>query len=129
EDGRVTVSDVATGKVKAALRPHGQGAKHLSAAFSPNGKRIALGGTIAAREGKGEDAKNVEAGTFTVLTADLKEHICGMNNPSPIVALAFSPDGKRVATGCKDGRVIVRDADTGLPVLSPGRGLGSQVTA
>src|SRR5262249_20280462 len=129
EDGRVTVADVTTGKVKAQFGPQGNGTKDLSAAFSPDGKRIALGGSIPAREGKGEDAKNIEAGTFTVLTADLKEIISSMNDTSPIIALAFSPDGKRVAAGCKDGRIRVRDAETGTTLISPGWRQDAEIVA
>ena len=129
EDGDVSLCDVPSGKVKARYGPSTDGRKCLSAAISPDGKRIALGESIPAREGKGEDAKMFEAGVFSVYTATFNETIAGMTDMSPIVALAFSPDGKRVAAGCKDGKVRIRDADTGLPLLSPGRGQGAGITA
>jgi WD40 repeat protein len=41
-----------------------------------------------------------------------------------VMTVAFSPDGRRVATGSFDNTVIVWDAETGLPISKPMRHRG-----
>jgi WD40 repeat protein len=50
-------------------------------------------------------------------------HVLG--HDQPVVAVAFSPDGRRVATGAKDGSVQLWDAVTGKPQGVPLRHLAN----
>jgi uncharacterized protein (TIGR03067 family) len=122
EDGRVSAWDLATGKVQASLNADGN--KWLAMALSPDGKFVLTAGTMEATEGKGDDARKVEAGVMALYSAGLKSGWHEVN-PSAVRAVAFSPDGKRVAGACDDGSVLIRDAETGKVLMAPGRGHGA----
>jgi WD40 repeat protein/serine/threonine protein kinase len=85
-----------------------------SMAYSPDGKRLAAG------SGTWDGAKNAwVAGEVKVWDAQtgqellsLKGHTGGVNG------VAFSPDGKRLASGSQDGTAKVWDAQTGQELLS-----------
>jgi uncharacterized protein (TIGR03067 family) len=127
EDGRVTLYDVATGKARVTAGSDGN--KCLSMAISRDGKRVLLGGSIEAREGTGENARKVEAGWVACYTASFSECIWHEVDVSTVRAVAFSPDGKRVATACKDGGIRVRDAARGKAILAPKRDHRGEATA
>jgi WD40 repeat protein len=118
--------DVATGKVLASL--NGDGNKWLAMTVSPDGKRVLIGGTIDATEGKGDNARKVEAGVMALYTANLKD-VWYEGNDSGVRAVAFSPNGKRVAAACDNGFVLVRDAQTGRAVITLGRPEYGRLTA
>jgi WD40 repeat protein len=42
------------------------------------------------------------------------------HGPAPVTAVAWSPDGKYIATGCKKGDVVVWDAQTYQELAAPG---------
>jgi RNA polymerase sigma-70 factor (ECF subfamily) len=119
EDGRVSAWDVATGKKRASL--NGDGNKWVAMAVSPDGKYVLTGGIIQATEGKGDDARKVDAGVMAGYSAGLKG-IWYEVSPSTVRAVAYSPDGKRAAGACDDGGVLIRDAETGKAIMAPGHG-------
>jgi RNA polymerase sigma factor (sigma-70 family) len=121
EDGRVTAWNVTTGKVRASLKTDGN--KWLALALSPDSKSVLIAGTMDATEGRGDNARKVEAGVMAVYSAGLKS-IWHEVSPSAVRAVAFSPDGKRVAGACDDGSVLIRDAETGKALMAPGHGRG-----
>jgi WD40 repeat protein len=79
-------------------------------AFSPDGRRLAVFN---------------EAGT--ILDAATGRTLVRLAAAGAITAVAFSPDGRHLATAYilpgQESRVILRDADTGQPVLTVG-GMG-----
>ncbi len=103
--GRILhVLDAATGRD--AMAPLTNNLATGPAAFSPDGKLIASGGTDVSYQ-PGE-ARIWEATTGTLLTTI--RHSDGVN------AVAFSPDGRWVATGSEDQSARVWDLRTGQPV-------------
>src|SRR5204862_4587974 len=70
------------------------GSRNLPVAFSPDGKRIALGPHGLA--------------VFDVASGALLRSLHGQRDR--LTAVAFSPDGKLLATGCEDGSVVLREA-------------------
>lgn len=85
----------------------------FDAAYSPDGKRIALTGGL---------------GTTRLWDTDSGEEVLVLRgHTGSVVAVAFSPDGRQIATASVDGTVKVWDAVTGvnlltLPVDSQGAG-------
>jgi RNA polymerase sigma factor (sigma-70 family) len=119
ENGRVSMWDVAPSSgLRVESKPDGN--KWLSMAVSPDGKRILIGGVIDAVQGRGEGRKKVESGVMAIYTADFKEGLWHEVNDADVRAVAFSPDGKRVAAACDDARLIIRDAETGKPIFTFG---------
>ncbi|KAG8732043.1 hypothetical protein FRC10_001282 [Ceratobasidium sp. 414] len=45
-----------------------------------------------------------------------------ISHPDVVDSVAFSPDGRRMATGCRDNTVRIWDTETGAAVLNPLRG-------
>ncbi len=123
ESGLVLAWDRGTGKerIKAMI----EGTKCLALAISPDGKRVLIGGTT---EGKGEEGRKVDAGVMALYTENFKEIWREVNNAG-VRSLAFSPDGKRVAAACDNGFVLVRDAETGKGIMTPGRRQDGPLTA
>jgi WD40 repeat protein len=98
--GKVIVWDAETGQVQRTL----QGPAGLSCvAFSPDGNRIALGGTQAVKVWDAETGQEI----FSCHT-----------NALFVISVAFSADGKRIVTGGSNGLVQVWDAETGQEDLS-----------
>jgi eukaryotic-like serine/threonine-protein kinase len=80
----------------------------LTAAFSPDGARIATGGTTGGF-GTGE------ASVWDARTGAELLELKGLT--SFVMSVAFSPDGERIITGGADGTAKVWDARTGTPRL------------
>jgi WD40 repeat protein len=112
----VTVYDAATGEKRAEMQ-EGMGRLFTprSMVFSPDGSRLAILGTAS---------PYVESLTTTVHDLATGKLICRLEgNTSPVTHLAFSPDGKRIATATalppnKAGEVKLWDASTGRELLS-----------
>ena len=99
--GRAKIWDVASGKeIKAFPGPRG-GVNRV--AFHPGGKRLALAGSEIV------EVRDLETGGKF---HDLKGHA------KWIYCLAYSPDGKWLATGGWDNTVKLRDATSGVEALT-----------
>ena len=81
----------------------------LSAAFSPDGKRI-----VTASEDK--TARLWDAETGKPIGEPLKGH------EGAVSSAAFSPDGKRIVTASADKTARLWDAETGKPIGEPLKG-------
>jgi WD40 repeat protein len=123
--GQAELWDVASGRRKALLK--GLEGNFTAAAFSPDGQILATGGfagrmkevtTIAdEREWKGE------ARLWDARTGQLKATLTG--SQKAVWTLAFSPDGRTLATGSDDHTIAVWDvASRRLQRMLPGDGGG-----
>jgi WD40 repeat protein len=88
-----------------------------SVAFSPDGKQLVTGDGVPG----GAGAVKV----WEVATG--KERFVTRGHPEAVLRVAYSPDGKRIASGGLDGVARVWDAVTGKEVFSLPAGQGSYV--
>jgi WD40 repeat protein len=99
--GELRVYDVASGDVpfvgKVSLGP-------LCAAFNPDGSRLALG--------TGDHVELWDAATW--------KPSLRLVHPCPVNTIAFSPDGRLLATGADDGTIRLWQTATGKPVQAHG---------
>jgi WD40 repeat protein len=93
--GREGISESNIGSI-AELARFGRGWP-AAAAFAPDGNRLAIGTAL------GIEIRQTETGEFRNF----------YSSDSPILAVQFSPDGKWVAAGQEDGRVLILDAASG----------------
>ncbi|MFJ2729052.1 hypothetical protein [Streptomyces collinus] len=104
--GGTQLWDTHTGRPKARLPAAGRKRAQLLA-FSPDGHRLAV-----VRGGR----ENPRVELWDVTTLRLAGQLLTRHS-DVVTALAFSPDGAVVATGSRDHRVELLDADgTGLPI-------------
>jgi WD40 repeat protein/tetratricopeptide (TPR) repeat protein len=104
--------DLTTRQVALTLRGPSDSAAGL--AFSPDGRRLASGGS---------QAFNLKPGTVTVWdTATGQEVLTCRGHTGPVLGVAFSPDGQRLAscggTRYRPGEVRVWDVVTGQEALT-----------
>jgi WD40 repeat protein len=101
----VRVWDVASGRQLLGL-PIGYGIATWSMAFSPNGRRLALGSGLA-----GGTVTVYDVGTGQVLLT-LQGHV------QRVTSVAWSPDGQRLASSSMDKTVRLWETKTGEEVLT-----------
>jgi WD40 repeat protein len=107
-DDKIKLWDVATGLELATLKGPTGGA--LSLAYSPDGKTLASGSGDYNQHGNTNEQPEVKLWDMATRQeiASLKGHTYG------VYSLAFSPDGKILASGSRDGTVKLWDVATGL---------------
>ncbi len=106
--GELKVWDVATGKELFAIE--GKGA-FQSVCFSPDGQRLA-----AASGGQRKEAGPAKGEVTVWDIATRKEVLVLSDHATPVLSVAFSPDGRYGASGESDGSLRVWQARTGKTV-------------
>jgi WD40 repeat protein/tetratricopeptide (TPR) repeat protein len=102
-NGTAQVWDAATGARLAPAMQHSLSGQ-IGVSFSPDGRRVLTGGgpTPRVRESVDPTLRLWDATTGEPITPPLQHR-------SPVLTASFSPDGRRVVTGCADGTVRVWD--------------------
>ncbi len=85
-------------------------------AFSPKSNRLAAAVGFLADGPFGFNTPPGQVRTCDALTG--KEGVTFKQHKAPVLAVAFSPDGRRVASGDGGGEVFVWEADTGKVIAS-----------
>jgi WD40 repeat protein/serine/threonine protein kinase len=111
EDHTVKVWDAVTGQETLTLRGHS--GPVYSVAFSPDGKRLLSG---SARYYNGGRAADGEVKVWDAQTGH--ETLTLQGHTGAVHSVAFSPDGKRLASASTDQTVKVWEAQTGQLTLS-----------
>jgi WD40 repeat protein len=78
------------------------------AVFSPDGRTLA----IAEYE---RETKEVHVGLYETASGKLRRELKGLPRDAAVTCLAFSGDGKRLATGLPNGTVVIWDVTGRLP--------------
>ena len=129
DENRVILTDVKTGDQVATFKVP-QGGRHREArlAFSPDGERIALGGSGNIRVWN-TAVTDKDVFLDIPLTEDVPIPENGNGEFPPglpphglhhfaveVSALVFTPDGKKLISGAMNGQVQMWDAETGVPL-------------
>jgi WD40 repeat protein len=110
-EGEVKVWDTQTRQQLLAVK----GAAYGPVAFSPDGKRLA-GSSLYHRPTSSGNPYNYEPGV-KVWDAQSRQEVLAPGPTGLVTCVAFSPDGKRIASGDINGKVRVWDARTGQQLL------------
>jgi len=92
--GKVRLHDAATGQERSRLKPSAPDTWFISAAFSPDGKRLATG----------DFSHNI-----CLWEPDGKYLLALSGHKAAVLCLAFSPDGKLLASASEDGQIRLWD--------------------
>lgn len=98
-DGKLTLIDLATGKVAKQLAGHTAAINAI--AFAANSAKVATGGAD-----KSIRIWDIASGAVVVVTAGI---------PNPVTALAWNPAGNQIAGGFSDGGIALFKADVAEP--------------
>ncbi len=126
-DGTIILWDVATRR-QLDPSPSGHEAAVESVAFSPDGRILASGS--CARFGEGDaDMEVCQEGELGLWDADTLEpvNLTLTGHTREIRSVAFSADGKTLATGSRDGSIILWDVAVRQPLGPPLTGYNSPV--
>ncbi|VTR95215.1 wd40 repeat-containing protein : WD domain, G-beta repeat-containing protein,protein kinase family protein OS=Singulisphaera acidiphila (strain ATCC BAA-1392 / DSM 18658 / VKM B-2454 / MOB10) GN=Sinac_1615 PE=4 SV=1: Pkinase: WD40: WD40: WD40: WD40: WD40: WD40: WD40 [Gemmata massiliana] len=114
DGGTVRVYDAGTGAAGAVLRHRGRA---YQVTFSPDGRLLAAGVAAGALD---LDNKKVIRGEARVWrTSDWEPLHPALEHPGPVWAVAFSPSGGRLMTGCEDGKARLFETATGASIGHP----------
>jgi WD40 repeat protein len=108
--GEAQLWRVATGKPVGPLWPHRGSLKAIT--FSRDGQRVMTGGIVA--EGHPKGKYGGEARLWDIATG--KPIGPPMEQAEPVWAVAISPDGRTLLTGCEDDHIQFWSAATALPL-------------
>jgi WD40 repeat protein len=111
-DTTVRVWDTATGRSRLTLKGHSLWV--LAVAYSPDGRRLASGNLVALA--KAETHFTGEVKLWDAATGERHTALRGHTNL--VRSLAYSPDGKRLASGSLDGTIILWELAGGQPALA-----------
>jgi len=112
--GVVTLHNAADGKVRLELRLDPM-TRVLALAYRPDGKRLAI---VVAPVSEREAEVGTQVREFDFVTGEWRDLITA--RPGGPWAVAYSPDGRRLATGNGDGSVKIWDAATSRELLTLG---------
>jgi WD40 repeat protein len=113
-DGKLYLLDLADKAKPRPLTGHREAVR--SAAFVPAGDVAATGGGGILRVGTLRPGQENLVCLWDAATAELRWKAEG--HVQPVVCVAFSPDGKRVATGDEQGEIRVWDVMDGKPIAT-----------
>jgi WD40 repeat protein/serine/threonine protein kinase/tetratricopeptide (TPR) repeat protein len=120
-DRTVRIWDANSGRELAKLRGHTGEVHHV--AFSPDGRRLLSGsvdGTLKIWEARTGIVPPLAASSSAgePLADEIPAERILLGHEGAVAALAFRPDGRRLATVGWDGRLVVHDLANGTTVLS-----------
>jgi WD40 repeat protein len=111
DDRTVKLWDVDTGQEVRTVSLHDTNV--TSVAFSPNGKRVASGSYDGSRERSVLGILDLSTPTVKVWDADTGKEMLSLKHAGGVAGLAWSPNGKRLASAGGNKIIKVWDTDTG----------------